>query len=196
MSTVSIDYKDLKELVLQELAVDGPGGMMAPSAPAGIPFREPAAEPTKDTGDEKANKMYDLALTAREATEKLVEALDEPIFDDSYEHAFKASACLRRALNALESAGADPEPTQRVVAPDRFQQKFGTPAGGRGWPSAWAGGGVAGLAGPMVYNEIEGDAGSLPPDVNAAVEAFDLIKDEEERKLFFQIVSGLSAVEG
>ena len=70
--------------------------------------------------------MYEIALVAREATEKLVEALDEPIYDGAYEHAFKASACLRKALNDLEAAGAHPMPDQRVVAPSKSQQPYGT----------------------------------------------------------------------
>ena len=129
---MTIDYKQLEALVKEALAGDGPGGSMGPSAPS-VPHRMPAADkdtPEQDKGDPEANNLYDLALVAREATEKLVEALDEPIYDGAYEHAFKASACLRKALNDLEDAGAHPMPDQRVVAPAKSQQPYGT--GGSG----------------------------------------------------------------
>ena len=120
---MSVNYEQLKKLVIQELA-DGPGGVMAPSGPGNVPHRMPAAEPSKEEGDPEANKMYDIALAAREATEGLVEALDAPIFDDAYEQAFKASACLRRALNSLIESGAAPALADRVVAPPAGRQKF------------------------------------------------------------------------
>jgi hypothetical protein len=126
---MSIDYKQLESMVKEALGGDGVGGVMAPSAPEGVPHRMPAADrdtPIQDRGDEDANNMYEIALAAREATEKLVEALDEPIYDGAYEHAFKASACLRKALNDLEAAGAYPMPDQRVVAPSKSQQPYGT----------------------------------------------------------------------
>jgi hypothetical protein len=124
---MTINYKQLKDLVLQELGGDGPGGSLGPSAPEGIPHRMPSADTwdkQQDMGDPKANELYEVALVAREATEKLVEALDEPIFDDAYEHAFKASACLRKALNSIEQSGAHPMPMQRVVAQPAGQQKY------------------------------------------------------------------------
>tara|TARA_R110002020_G_scaffold314419_1_gene529599 strand:+ start:1704 stop:2444 length:741 start_codon:yes stop_codon:yes gene_type:complete len=138
---MSIDYDQLKALVKEAMFTGG--GINEPSAPEGIPHRMPAAEPSdkeQDQGNEKANELYAKALTAREATELLVEALDEPIYDDAYEHAFKASACLRRALNSLEGSGAHPMPQQRVVAPPKWQQKYG--AGSNA--GDYAGGGMLG----------------------------------------------------
>jgi len=138
---MSIDYNQLKDFVKEAMFTGG--GINEPSAPEGIPHRMPAAEPSdkeQDQGDEKANELYTKALTAREATELLVEALDEPIYDDAYEHAFKASACLRRALNSLEGSGAHPMPQQRVVAPPKWQQKYG--AGSNA--GDYAGGGMLG----------------------------------------------------
>ena len=128
---MTIDYKQLQTLVREAMFTGG--GINEPSAPEGVPHRMPAADtetPEQDKGDPEANNLYDLALVAREATEKLVEALDEPIYDGAYEHAFKASACLRKALNSLEDAGAHPMPDQRVVAPAKSQQPYGT--GGSG----------------------------------------------------------------
>jgi len=122
---MSIDYKQLKSLVKEAMFTGG--GINEPSAPEGIPHRMPAAEPPdheQDMGVPMANEMYDVALAAREAVEKLVEALDSPIFDGAYEHAFKASACMRRALNSIEDAGAHPMSYQRVVAPPVNQQKY------------------------------------------------------------------------
>ena len=157
---MSINYKQLKDLVLQELVGDGPGGEMGPSAPAGIPHRMPAADPPEkeqDMGDEEANKLYEVALVAREATENLVEALDEPIYDGAYEHAFKASACLRRCLNELVGVGAHPMPDQRVVASPKYQQKYS--GQGRNNAGDYAGGATIGanFAMPMGMQEEAGD---------------------------------------
>ena len=127
---MTIDYKQLEALVREAMFTGG--GINEPSAPEGVPHRMPAAdndEKEQDKGDPEANRLYDVALAAREAAEKLVEALDEPIYDDAYEHAFKASACLRKALNSLEGSGAHPMPDQRVVAPDKEQQPFGMGGG-------------------------------------------------------------------
>ena len=118
------------------------GGINEPSAPEGVPHRMPAADtdtPEQEKGDPEANRLYDVALAAREAAEKLVEALDEPIYDDAYEHAFKASACLRKALNSLEGAGAHPMPDQRVVAPDKEQQPYGMGGGMNYYSMGYAG---------------------------------------------------------
>ena len=123
---MSVDYDQLKALV-QEAMFTG-GGINEPSAPKGVPHRMPAADQAdkqQDMGDPEANKLYAVALTAREATEELVKSLDEPVYDGAYEQAFKASAFLRRALNELEIAGAHPMPIQRVVAPPRDQQRWG-----------------------------------------------------------------------
>tara|TARA_R110002020_G_scaffold141097_1_gene312742 strand:+ start:352 stop:1092 length:741 start_codon:yes stop_codon:yes gene_type:complete len=155
---MSIDYKQLKNLVLQELVGDGPGGMMGPSAPAGIPHRMPAADPPEkeqDMGDAEANELYEVALVAREATEKLVESLDEPIYDGAYEHAFKASACLRRCLNELVEVGAHPMPDQRVVASPRYQQKYS--GQGRNNAGDYAGGATIGANFAMPMGMQEGE---------------------------------------
>jgi len=123
---MSIDYDQLK-LFVKEAMFTG-GGINEPSAPLGVPHRMPAADTwdkQQDMGTPKANKLYAMAVAARGATEDLIEGLDEPIYDGAYEHAFKASACLRRALNALEESGAHPMPLQRVVAPPKDQQRWG-----------------------------------------------------------------------
>jgi hypothetical protein len=87
--------------------------------------------------------MYDIALAAREATEELVEALDDPIFDAAYEHAFKASSCLRRVFNSLEETGAHPMPDRQVVPPaPRRQKYFGGSMGGFAGDAASAEGGI------------------------------------------------------
>ena len=128
---MTIDYKQLQTLVKEAMFTGG--GINEPSAPEGVPHRMPAADDNdkeQDMGDPKANHLYDIALAAREAAEKLVVALDEPIYDDAYEHAFKASACLRKALNSLEGSGAHPMPNQRVVAPDKEQQPYGMGSSG------------------------------------------------------------------
>ena len=125
---MSIDYKQLEAMVREAMAVDGPGGQMQPSGPPGVPHRMPAADgwdKVQDQGDPKANKLYDIALKAREATEELVEALDDPIFDSAYEYAFKATSALRKALNAIVEGGAQPMPDQEVVAPPKNQQRWG-----------------------------------------------------------------------
>ena len=142
---MSVDYEQLKTFVKEAMysaggfadgsAPTSGGGIMGPSAPEGIPHRMPAAdtEPKdQEQGDPTANKLYDVALVAREATEELVKALDDPVFDGAYEHAFKASASLRRVLNSLEGSGAHPMPQQRVVAPPPGMQKYtgGSNAGG------------------------------------------------------------------
>jgi hypothetical protein len=146
---MSIDYKQLQEMVKEAMFTGG--GINEPSAPEGVPHRMPAADGAdkqQDMGDPEANEKYEIALQAREATEQLVEALDQPIFDGAYEHAFKASACLRRALNAIEEAGAHPMPMQRVVAPPAYQQKY-TGSG----MADYAGGGMMGSAEAMEEGE-------------------------------------------
>jgi len=123
---MSIDFNELKGMVKEAMFTGG--GINEPSAPEGVPVRTPSADPRgkeQDMGDPKANKLYDGALKAREATEQLVEALDDPVYDDAYEHAFKASACLRRVLNSLIESGAHPMPDQMVVPPPPKLQKFG-----------------------------------------------------------------------
>ena len=122
---MAINYKQLEALV-KEAMFTPMGGINEPSAPPDIPLRQPAADPPKEDfpANAETDAIYDVALEAREATERLVEKLDEPIYDGAYEHAFKASSNLRRALNALEEVGATPTPQQRVVAPPRNQQPY------------------------------------------------------------------------
>lgn len=123
--------KLIKKLVEQELKeIDG--GIMDPGMVPFVPHREPAA----DTADEPkemsdVDRLYMIALEAREATENLVKALDNPIYDAAYEAAFKATGALRDALNALEGLGADPAVEDRVVAPIPGQQ----PGGSMPWSS-------------------------------------------------------------
>jgi hypothetical protein len=170
---MNIDYKQLQALVREAMFTGG--GINEPSAPEGVPHRMPAADtdtPEQDKGDPEANKLYDVALAAREATEKLVEALDEPIYDDAYEHAFKASACLRKALNSLEGSGAHPMPDQRVVAPDKEQQPYGMGGGMDYYSMGYAdfGGGVG-----LEEQEQETDAPELAGDPRAVM---DVIKSK------------------
>lgn len=149
---MTIDYEQLK-LFVKEAMFTG-GGINEPSAPRGVPHRMPAADLSKRTGDEEANKLYGVALTAREATENLVVALDNPVFDDAYEAAFKASACMRQVLNSLESAGASPAPEDRVVAPAQWEQPYNAGAQGMG-------GSASGVVWPGYLDET---ASSLPAD--------------------------------
>jgi len=143
---MSIDYKQLETLVREAMFTGG--GINEPSAPDGVPHRMPAAEPPdkeQDMGEKEPNEKYDIALAAREATERLVEALDEPIYDGAYEHAFKASACLRKALNSLIEVGAHPMPVQRVVAPDPGEQMYTAGGSNAGDFSGGAGGFAMGM---------------------------------------------------
>jgi hypothetical protein len=154
---MNIDYKQLQELVREAMFTGG--GINEPSAPEGVPHRMPAAdndEKEQDKGDPEANRLYDVALAAREAAEKLVEALDEPIYDDAYEHAFKASACLRKALNSLEGSGAHPMPDQRVVAPDKEQQPYGMGGGMDYYSMGYAGVGDMGAGLEEQENALKG----------------------------------------
>jgi len=156
---MSINYKQLEALVREAMFTGG--GINEPSAPDGVPHRMPGAEPPdkeQDMGDDEANEKYDIALAAREATEQLVEALDLPIYDGAYEHAFKASACLRKALNSLVEVGAHPMPIQRVVAPDPGEQMYSAGGSNAGDFSGGMGGFAMGMgdgAGGMMENENE-----------------------------------------
>ena len=126
---MSIDYDQLKTFVKEAMFTGG--GINEPSAPGGVPHRMPAADgwdKEQGLGDKRSNELYELALVAREAAEAIVVALDEPIYDEAYEHAFKASASLRRVLNSIEETGAHPMPQQRVVAPRPFQQRYSSGA--------------------------------------------------------------------
>ena len=78
---MTINYKQLEDLVREAMFTGG--GINEPSAPEGVPHRMPAADggdKQQDMGDPEANEKYEVALKAREATEQLVEALDQPIF--------------------------------------------------------------------------------------------------------------------
>ena len=132
---MSIDYEQLKSLVKEAMFTGG--GINQPSAPVGIPHRMPASDPTPKTGNEEANKLFKMALAAREATELLIasDEFGEPIFDGAYEQAFKATMSLRDTLNELIVAGAVPTPEQQVVAPSTYRPKIsgaGDYAGGLG----------------------------------------------------------------
>ena len=176
---MTIDYKQLQALVREAMFTGG--GINEPSAPEGVPHRMPAADtdtPEQEKGDPDANRLYDVALAAREAAEKLVEALDEPIYDDAYEHAFKASACLRKALNSLEGAGAHPMPDQRVVAPDKEMQPYGMGSSGAMdyYTMGYAG---VGDMGAGLEEQVNTEMSS---NVKSAVEAVDRLTDEEKRQ--------------
>ena len=122
---MTVEYKDLKKMVKEAMFTGG--GINIPSAPEDIPVRQPAADPPKDKGDPEANRLYDLAYEAREATERLIVALDDSYYDAPYEHAFKATMALRDVLNGIRALGANPPPEKMVVAPPRKGQKyFGT----------------------------------------------------------------------
>mgnify|MGYP003129298805 CR=1 FL=1 len=182
---MSIDYEQLRALV-QEAMFTG-GGINEPSYPEAIPARMPAADTDakeQDMGDPEANEKYDVALAAREATEKLVVALDEPIYDNAYEFAFKASACLRKVLNSLEESGAHPMPTQRVVAPPAKMQKY---AGSVPYQGALAYG-ANGVAAGMIEEQELAD---IDPKVKMAIEAYESIKgDEALMKQFHAYLAG------
>ena len=196
---MNIDYKQLQELVREAMFTGG--GINEPSAPEGVPHRMPAAdndEKEQDKGDPEANHLYDVALAAREATEKLVEALDEPIYDDAYEHAFKASACLRKALNSLEGSGAHPMPDQRVVAPDKEQQPYGMGGGMDYYSMGYAGVGDMGAGLEEQENALKGfGTGTVTRQAQAkgelarskAIAKGDTLGgiDNKERKMLVQI---------
>jgi hypothetical protein len=161
---MTINYKQLETLVREAMFTGG--GINEPSAPVGVPHRMPAAEPSdkeQDMGEEEVNEKYDIALAAREATEQLVEALDEPIYDGAYEHAFKASANLRKALNSLIEVGAHPMPIQRVVAPDPGEQMYsaggsnaGNYTGGMGGFAMSMGDGAGGMMEVQEEDDLKG----------------------------------------
>ncbi len=182
---MSIDYEQLKGLVKEAMFTGG--GINEPSAPEGIPHRMPSADTwdkQQDMGDPEANKMYEAALAAREATEQLVEKLDDPMFDAAYEHAFKASACLRRALNSIEESGAHPMPTQRVVAPPPNQQKYNA-----GFRNAGDFGGGAAIGGNFAM--MGGMEEGLDDDreLQQAVRAYENL-DEKQVELFKAYFAG------
>ena len=199
---MSVDYEQLR-LFVKEAMFTG-GGINEPSAPEGVPHRMPAADTAdkeQEMGDPKANKMYEVALAAREATEELVEALDDPIFDGAYEYAFKASSCLRRVLNSLEESGAHPMPSQVVVAPPNDQQKFGT-GGGNPYSGAMDGGGpwieeandkLKGFGTGVVTRQAHAQA---EKGKGASVASGDILSgvDDRERQILLQIEEVLTDV--
>jgi hypothetical protein len=182
---VSISYERLRELVEDAMAVDSAGGQMQPSGPAGVPHRMPGSETAdkvQHRGDPEANKMFNVALAAREATEKLVEALDDPIFDNAYEYAFKASALLRKTINSLIETGAQPMPDQEVVAPPSNQQRWGGYVPYSGALEYRANGVAAG----MMDEAMVGDASE---EVKAVIQGYEELEPEEQQ-LFHAYVSG------
>jgi|TARA_R110000824_G_scaffold22464_9_gene82209 hypothetical protein len=121
--------KLIKKLVENELKeLLGPdGGIMSPNMTKFVPHRQPGTDTPKDSAsdNDEATKLYRLALKAREATETLIVELDDPIYDDAYESAYKATMCLRKTLNDLKAQGAAPEPDEEVVAPAVEDQPYG-----------------------------------------------------------------------
>ena len=121
--------KLIKKLVENELKeLLGPdGGIMDPNMVPFVPQHQPAQDPPDgDASDnDEATRLYRIALKAREATEELIVALDDPIYDDAYESAYKATMCLRKALNDLKAQGAAPTTEEEVVAPPRDEQPYG-----------------------------------------------------------------------
>ena len=117
--------KNLIESELNELL--GPdGGIMDPNMVPFVPHREPASDPPigKASENDEATRLYRIALVAREATEELIVALEDPIYDDAYEGAYKATMSLRQVLNALKEKGAEPTAEEEVVAPPKGEQPW------------------------------------------------------------------------
>jgi len=118
--------KNLVENELKELL--GPdGGIMDPGMVPFVPHHQPAQDPPEgDASDnDESTRLYRIALKAREATEELIVALEDPIYDDAYESAYKATMCLRKVLNDLKGQGAAPTEEEEVVAPPRGEQPYG-----------------------------------------------------------------------
>ena len=116
----SIDL--IKTLVVQQLN-ELNGGIMDPNMVPFVPHREPAADPPKEPEeDTEVDRLYRIAVKARLATEELVRALDDPIHDQAYDSAFKATMALRDSLNSLIDQGANPIDSERIVAPPENEQ--------------------------------------------------------------------------
>jgi hypothetical protein len=131
--------KLIKQLVeLREID----GGIMDPGMVPFVPHREPAAD-TANPGipDEptEVDLLYKMAVKARLATEDLVKALENPIYDEPYEHAFKATMSLRDALNALIGEGAQPIRKDHIVAPIPSEQPVGSSVGVTHMPMVYTG---------------------------------------------------------
>ena len=138
MKSIKI-IRSLVENELKELL--GPdGGIMDPGMVPFVPHREPAADtPLDDEDPSEVDRKYMIALRAREATEALVLALKNPIYDEAYEHAFKATMSLREVLNSIETMGAQPQPEDRVVAPPKDEQPMGSSRGVTFMPMTYTG---------------------------------------------------------
>jgi len=141
----SVDPKSIdtiKTFVKQALLQEIDGGIMDPGMVPFVPHRQPAADtaPLEDEEEPlEVDKKYDVALDAREATERLIMALDSAIYDAPYEHAFKATMSLRDALNSLEGLGAQPSAEDRVVAPLKDEQPMGSARGVTHMPMTYTG---------------------------------------------------------
>ena len=120
----------IRQLV-KNMLLEFDGGIMSPDMVPFVPHREPAADPptSEDEEPNEADHLYKVALVAREATEALVVALKNPIYDEAYEHAFKATMSLREVLNSIDTMGAEPQPEDRVVAPPADEQPSGASRG-------------------------------------------------------------------
>ena len=175
---MSIDYAQLKTMVKEAMFTGG--GINEPSAPEGVPHRmgsQSNSDKEQNMGDPKANELYEIALEAREATERLIVALDDPTYDGAYENAFRATTALRKALNDIEMAGAHPMPVQRVVAPPKSQQKYAGSTSYAGYSSgAWGGGdGAAGM------QEAKMEVSALEGSVKRAVELYSRMNDKDKQ---------------
>ena len=138
--------KTLVEETLNEFSLN-PGSRvepdMVPFVPHSMWASNPSDEEVESPRSDRANELYKLAFAAREATELLTREIQDPIFDEAYEHAFKATTCLRNVLNNLIEMGAAPDPDEMVVAPRAGQQKYTYRAGGSDFmPSTYSGGDV------------------------------------------------------
>lgn len=133
--------KLIRQLVEQELReIDG--GIMDPGMVPFVPHREPAADtanPGIPAEPTEVDRLYKLAVKARLATEDLVKALENPIYDEPYEHAFKATSSLRDALNALIGEGAEPIRKDHIVAPLPSEQPVGSSVGVTHMPMTYTG---------------------------------------------------------
>jgi hypothetical protein len=181
---MSVDYKELKSMVKEAMFTGG--GINEPSSPQGIPHRMPAADGAdkqQDMGDPKANKLYSKAVKAREITEEVVEGCDLPIYDSAYEQAFKASASLRKALNALIECGAHPMPDERVVTPPSNQQRWG---GYVPYQGAITYGSDSVQPGSMEEGDQEGN---VAPEVRKLIETY-MRMDESAQQAFLAYISG------
>ena len=68
-----------------------------------------------------------------------MKALENPIYDEPYEHAFKATSSLRDALNALIGEGAEPIRKDHIVAPLPSEQPVGSSVGVTHMPMTYTG---------------------------------------------------------